>query len=221
LLLSRTFHNDARGADLQSAAIRRELFMRSRRNVAGVWLSVAALAMLGCNGLNSCAGTSGGASAAEPAIDVAKASVTKGPDASCDLCRQRACTDVSEDHIDLVAGCFSKPDPKLTAHPDPQFPRDCKAVVDCAFKHDCAYDPAKGVEHCYCGSRAVDECLTEGPADDAPCVAEWEAATRSKKVSVVLERMSDSEYPSGWAVNLLQCDRDSCGPRSEIGRCTP
>jgi hypothetical protein len=30
-----------------------------------------------------------------------------------------------------------------------------------------------------------------------------------------------SEYPSGWAFNLLECDRDRCGEKSAIGRCTP
>jgi hypothetical protein len=131
------------------------------------------------------------------------------------------CGPTSSVGVDLVAGCFVKPDPKIVPNPGADFTRDCKAVLECAYKHACAYDPATGPVHCYCGSRLVDECLAEGPAPDAPCVEEWRAATRGATNGEVLERFSLSEYPSGWAFNLLECDRDRCGEKSAIGRCTP
>ena len=163
--------------------------------------------------------------AAAPAQAAALASAetpAKGPGAACDQCRARSCVGGSnQEGLDLAAGCFQKPDPKFVPNPDAKFATDCKAAMQCAFEHDCAYDPATGPVHCYCGSRAVDECITEGPADDAPCVAEWTAATRSSKNTEILQRFSQIEYPSGWAFHLLECDRDQCGPRSPLGRCVP
>ena len=105
--------------------------------------------------------------------------------------------------------------------PDPKFIADCTAVMRCAFEHDCGYDPVRGPVHCYCGSRAVDECKDSGPGPDAPCVAEWQAATRGKTNMEVLLRFDQVQYPSGWAFHLLQCDRERCGATSPIGRCTP
>jgi hypothetical protein len=142
--------------------------------------------------------------------------------ADCDRCRAKACVGGSNSEgLDLAAGCFKTPGPKFVPSPDANFASDCKAAVDCAFKHDCAYDPSKGPVHCYCGSRAVDECITDGPAEDAACVAEWRAATRSTNNKEILQRFSQIDYPSGWAFHLLECDRDQCGARSDLGRCTP
>jgi hypothetical protein len=151
------------------------------------------------------------------------AATQRSPGAACDACRARMCAnpDAKPDGIDLVAGCYVKPDPRHVPDPDADFAADCRAAMECAYASDCAYDATLGPARCYCGSRQVDECLSQGPAPDAPCVGQWQKATRGKSNAEILERMSLIEYPSGWAFNLLECDRDRCGPKSELGRCTP
>jgi hypothetical protein len=180
-------------------------------------LSAAMLASaLGC-------GKSSDASGGDKPAQTAALEQPAKPESDCAKCRARSCAGdgANKESLDLAAGCFEKADPKFVPTPDAKFASDCKAAMDCAFKHDCAYDSAKGPVHCYCGSRAVDECVAQGPAEDAPCVAEWQAATRSQSNKEILERFSQIEYPSGWAFHLLECDRDYCGARSELGRCTP
>lgn len=193
---------------------------RFRTMVQSVWLTLALVAAssIGCN-------SSKGGNDQTPAASSAgnlKAAPAK-PDADCAKCRNTWCRgEPPNNGFDLVGVCFeNKPDPKVVPHPDANFAKDCQAVLDCAYKHDCAYDPARGPAHCYCGSRYVDECLAQGPAPDAPCVAEWQAATRSKDNGEILTRFSLLEYPAGWAFSLLECDRDRCGARSQFGRCTP
>jgi hypothetical protein len=139
--------------------------------------------------------------------------------ARCDECRARWCSKF--EGVDLVTGCFKAPDPKLVPNADPRFAADCTAVMKCAFKHNCAYDPARGPVHCYCGSRFVDECKDHGPAPDAPCVKEWQTATRGANHMEVLLRFDQIQYPSAWAFHLLECDRERCGASSPLGRCTP
>ncbi len=182
-------------------------------------LALTLLAAVGCSSAHGC---SGGDETKAVQPTAAAQNQQPGGEVSdrCKLCRTKSCSE-TENSVNLVAGCYEKPDPKLVPNPDANFTRDCQAVMKCAFAHDCAYDPALGPVHCFCGSRAVDECLKDGPADDAPCVAEWKAATRGKTTGEVLERFSLIEYPSGWAFNLLECDRDRCGPKSVVGRCTP
>jgi hypothetical protein len=173
-----------------------------------------------CGGLSSCSKPARDASApGASASAVTKASAK--PDSSCDTCRARMCSGDAQQVENLAAGCLKTPDSKLVSNPDPNFIRDCTAAVTCAYQHDCGYDAAKGPVHCYCGSRGLDECIKDGPAADAPCVPEWKAATRGKTHMEILERFSETAYPSGWAFALIECDRDRCGARSEVGRCTP
>lgn len=138
---------------------------------------------------------------------------------TCESCRAYWCT--NWEGVDLVAGCFKSPDAKYVPKPDAKFAEDCTAVMKCAFKNNCGFDRARGPVECYCGSKFVDECKTDGPAKDAPCVAEWQAATRSKDNMEVLLRFDDIERPSGWAFHLMECDRERCGATSPKGRCTP
>jgi hypothetical protein len=176
--------------------------------------SCALFALLAC-------GKSGDDNKGAPQAAALSESASK-PGPSCDECRAKSCVgDENQEHLDLPHGCLVKPDPRFVPNPDAKFAEDCRAVVECAYKHDCAYDAAQGVAHCYCGSRRVGECLEKGPADDAPCVKEWQAATRTTDNVELMHRFSKIEYPAGWAFHLLECDRDQCGPRSEQGRCVP
>jgi hypothetical protein len=143
------------------------------------------------------------------------------PPKSCEACRNRYCRDYRGEGVDLVAGCFEHVDRAKGAVADPAFNAACARVVQCAIEHDCATDPARGIAPCYCGSHAVDECIADGPAGDAPCVEAWKAATRGASNREILERMDKPEYPAGWAFHLLECDRDFCGSSSRDGRCTP
>lgn len=185
-----------------------------------VALFAASLAMSGCGMIRSCQTSN------PPSNDAHKRSEARsvppnGVPESCAVCRRTMCTDPAEHGADLVAGCLSRPDPKLVHDAEPRFIERCRAAVTCAFEHNCAYDPALGPVHCYCGSRSLEDCLRQGPAADAPCVSEWQAATGSANHIQVLERFSRIEYPSGWAFSLLECDRDHCGRGAVPGGCTP
>jgi hypothetical protein len=175
--------------------------------------------LIGHMSLNACSRRASDQPAASN--ELVKTELSAAATASCEACRAQSCNAASYQGADIADGCLKAPDPKLVPHPDPNFIHDCKAAVECAYKHDCGYDPARGPVRCYCGSRALDECIKDGPADDAPCTAEWQAATRGKTRMEVLERFSEIEYPSGWAFALIECDRDRCGAGSAYGRCTP
>ena len=95
------------------------------------------------------------------------------------------------------------------------------AAVKCAYDHKCGYEEMPGPFGCYCGSRNPTDCVAEGPAPDAPCVAEWKRATRSQDNGEIAARFDDGHYPSGWAFAMIQCDREFCGAKSKVGRCTP
>jgi hypothetical protein len=143
----------------------------------------------------SAAGT--GASPAEPSV-------------GCAACREANCRDYMGLGADLVAGCYDKIDPIAGADPnDASFLQDCQGMMQCADQSACAYGSA-GPAACYCGSASIDECMQTGPAADAPCVAQFEAATRSTDSAQISNRSSDFAYPMAWAYYLLQCDRDLC-----------
>ena len=188
---------------------------------ARCWLVLAVLCALSCGGSKTSepAKTAVPPEATKPAALEQAGKPAVKPRSTCEACRSRWCTNF--EGVDLVAGCFKAPDPKIVPDADPQFAADCTAVMRCAFEHDCAYDAARGPAHCYCGSRHVDECKADGPAPDAPCVKEWQAAARSQDNLEVLLRFDQVQYPSGWAFHLLQCDRERCGDNSPLGRCTP
>jgi hypothetical protein len=194
--------------------------MRYRRDGTGLLLSLAWLLLLvpGC-------------SPKQPVP--AAAAVTKAPAAladraapkdfplTCEGCKERFCRNYLGSGVDVLGGCLEKPNEQHGAKPDPSFVRDCTAVVKCAVEHKCAFDPNRGPVHCYCGSRFVDECKELGPAEDAPCVAEWKAATRGQTNMDVLLRFDQTAYPAGWAFHLLECMRDQCGEKGNYGRCLP
>lgn len=89
----------------------------------------------------------------------------------------------------------------------PNFVMKCARVVHCALEHDCFSDPVTGGTGCYCGSADPDTCLIQGPAPDAPCAREWEAAARSDSKEEVAVRSADLAFPSAWAFFLLECLR--------------
>jgi hypothetical protein len=192
-------------------------------------VSLALFAAAGCGALDSCSGHSAAEQPKTPAAPQAAAvEEPKAPKAppslagpSCDACRLQWCANAEGDGVDILHGCYEKPDPKYQPNPDAQFAEQCKAVVECAYKNKCGFDPALGPVECFCGSNRVDECKDIGPAKDAKCVAEWTAATRGKTTMEVLQRFTNIEYPSAWAFHLIECDRDRCGAKSPYGRCTP
>jgi len=190
---------------------------------AGSALVGAAWLALGCGGAAKDGGTKN-QSKAEPAALTAKqpgAAQAEPAGPTCDSCRERHCSNYRNFGVDLVAGCFEHPDPKL-AKDDPTFAQDCTAAVRCAVINNCGYTTSRGPSACYCGpSKQPSECIKSGPGDDAPCAEEWRRATRAKSHEEVVSRFDKYEYPSGWAFALIECDRDFCGAKSRDGRCTP
>jgi hypothetical protein len=133
-----------------------------------------------------------------------------GPSAACVTCRNTNCRDYMGSGLDLVAGCFEAINTSLGATAgDPTFLQNCVDVMNCAFQNNCAYG-VNGASDCYCGSTTPDACIASGPAADAKCVPQFQAATRSTVNADITLRVSDLAYPMGWANFLLECDRDSC-----------
>jgi hypothetical protein len=129
-------------------------------------------------------------------------------ESACDKCRETNCRHYLD--TDLVEACFEQVNPEHGADvSDRLFLRSCQDVMACAHSTGCAYG-ALGPAPCYCGSANVDTCTTEGPAADAPCRSRWQVATRTDDHALILNRMSDAAYPSGWAFALLECEREFC-----------
>jgi cysteine-rich repeat protein len=154
-----------------------------------------------------------------------------GPDETCDACREMWCTDYTGvEGFDVWNGCLSQAmagDDARTLFsvvPTPDemtFAQQCVDVVTCAYQSNCAYDAARGpAGPCYCGSRDNTMCMSMGPAPDAPCRAQWEAAARSTAVADVFAHAATLDYPAGWAFFLLECDTVFCDDTAS-GDCTP
>jgi cysteine-rich repeat protein len=155
------------------------------------------------------AGASGANTSTSSLANVADASADKDPEAACDACREKHCRNVLG--ADILAGCLESINSAFGARPgDPEFLQQCSDVVTCARETNCAYRAERQAAPCYCGSISVDECEVAGPAKDAPCVKEWQLATRSAQNMQVLQRFTDLAYPAGWAYQLLDCDRLYC-----------
>jgi cysteine-rich repeat protein len=135
---------------------------------------------------------------------------TEGPvKTACDTCRDTNCRNYLG--VDLVHGCFEAVNGDFGADPtDPKFIQDCVNVITCARANHCAYSADKAAAGCYCGSNSVDACAASGPAADAKCVPQWQAATRTTVNADVQVRFTDLSYPAGWAYFLLECDTKSC-----------
>ncbi len=127
----------------------------------------------------------------------------------CTECRNTNCRNYMG--VDLVHGCFEAVDAEFGADAaDPSFIQDCTNVVTCARANACAYSDSKQAAGCYCGSASIDTCAASGPAADAPCVPQWQAATRTTVNADVQVRFTDLSFPAGWAYFLLDSDRVSC-----------
>jgi cysteine-rich repeat protein len=150
------------------------------------------------------------------------ASVDGGvPQATCASCAAASCKMPDGDtQVDLQAGCFSAINPAYGANTaDPAFIQDCIDTVACARQHGCGFTAQFQAAECYCGTNAGDACTTVGPAANAPCLAQWQRATRSMVNADVLNRFSDLAYPAGWAYFLIDCYRNSCNTAT-TGNCT-
>jgi cysteine-rich repeat protein len=161
-------------------------------------------------GARGSSGASGTGSSTSSLANVADAGTKdKDPEAACDACREKHCRNVLG--ADILAGCLESINSAFGAPPgDPEFLQQCSDVVTCARENNCAYRAERQAAPCYCGSIPVDECEVTGPAKDAPCVQEWQVATRTTKNMQVLHRFTDLAFPAGWAYQLLDCDRQFC-----------
>jgi hypothetical protein len=140
------------------------------------------------------------------------------PGPTCESCQNTACRDFQG--VDLVAGCFTAVVGDFGADPsDPNFIQDCTDTVQCARTNGCGFTAQFQAAECYCGTNSGDACTTTGPAANAPCLAQWQRATRTTVNADVLNRFSDLAYPSGWAYFLMDCYRTSCNAAAS-GNCT-
>lgn len=152
------------------------------------------------------------------------AAVEAGPGGEkCRACRDTSCRTYVDP--DVFKGCLSAPDPDFGADAtDPTFIQRCLDAVVCAQLNRCHLTSSKGASGCYCGSISGDACSQTGPAADAPCRGQWEAAARNPGEpaptnSDVQARFSDFTYPAAWAFFLLECDVKNCSSEA-TGDCT-
>jgi cysteine-rich repeat protein len=123
------------------------------------------------------------------------------PMPTCAACAEANCR--AFQGADLVAGCFTAVSTDFGASAgDPTFIQECTDTVACARQHSCGFTAARQAQDCYCGTNDGDTCTARGPAADAPCLTQWQHATRSTTNAQVLERFSDLAYPAGWAYYL-------------------
>lgn len=150
-----------------------------------------------------------GAAAGAPALE-AEGVAGSAAYADCQTCRDQECTNFRNTGIDMYSGCLKRVDGSRGADSkDPDFIADCTAVVQCAMETRCAQTEL-GSAACYCGSRSIEDCYAMGPASDAPCVKQWQRATRTRDNAELAARFSDPKYPAGWAHWLLRCDQAKC-----------
>jgi hypothetical protein len=127
------------------------------------------------------------------------------------------CHDVDSSGIDAIANCFTSP----TGTQSPQDAQLCIDVLDCAFVHNCAYDPSAGLNGCWCTAAASVCQSTDGlEANHGPCfeqifsatqvLVDKPTATRTQQLDAAIIRFSQETYPSGAAFWLLSCDADYC-----------
>jgi cysteine-rich repeat protein len=134
---------------------------------------------------------------------------------ACAECQERECTkyfadEQGEGGIDLVSGCLEAIDPGFADPSDGAFIQQCVDLVNCALGHGCGFGAGNQPSQCYCGSTSLDNCVTEGPAADAPCLAEFRAAARSERHSEIQNRFTDQAFPLGWGYLLLECYQAKC-----------
>ena len=144
---------------------------------------------------------------------------TVGGVSACRTCEEANCRNYMG-QIDAVAGCFEgKPLESEVPLVEPMFAAKCIAAVNCARQHDCGYTPGAYGATCYCGSNFIvgtggnfdpNKCIDQGNAPDAPCVAEWQAATAETIPNLVMANLTDDHEISGWVAYLLQCDVELC-----------
>jgi cysteine-rich repeat protein len=179
----------------------------ARSAAAGAAGGAGAASGAGGAGGSGSGGKGSGANA--PGEVSANVSGDAGVNDKCQACREANCRNVLG--ADILAGCMEAVNSTFGAPAgDPEFVQQCSEVVACARENQCAYRAERQAAPCYCGSISVDECQEKGPAEDAPCMAEWQAATRTTNNALVLTRFSDLAFPAGWAYQLLDCDRLHC-----------
>lgn len=128
---------------------------------------------------------------------------------ACEKCQNDKCANYSG--IDLVRGCFAEIDTSYGApEGDPDFIQQCIDVVNCALTAGCGFDEQKTPAACYCGSNTLADCTTEGASADAPCLPEFQAASKTTVNADIFNRFSDLSYPVGWAYFLIECYAREC-----------
>lgn len=134
----------------------------------------------------------------------------------CSKCLSDKCTNFSPKDeptavIDVESGCLRTIDVGFGADPnDETFVPSCSALIACDLKTNCS---ANGInsQRCYCGYldsldplASSDRCVA-GPAPDAQCRSEYEAASKSVASAEILGRDSDLAFASTWARFLMEC----------------
>jgi hypothetical protein len=89
----------------------------------------------------------------------------------------------------------------------------CQRLYACMRDSGCVQnnDPSK----CWCGSVDAYECETGMQPGTGPCLRELIDAAGSSDATVINQRLTDSSFPIGAAINLASCRSVSCSRLSD------
>ncbi len=89
----------------------------------------------------------------------------------------------------------------------------CKRLYACMRDSGCVANSNPAT--CWCGSVDPYECETGMTPPNGPCVQEFNDAAGSSDATVINDRLTDSKYPLGGAINLAACRSVSCSQLSD------
>lgn len=150
----------------------------------------------------------GPGSGADAGISCAHGDPTKCEGESCNDCTNANCetlaTAAAQETVP-IAGCdFFVSDADVAR---------CQRLYACMRDSGCVEnsDPTK----CWCGTVDPYECETGMTPPDGPCAQQFNDAAGSSDATVINDRLTDSRYPLGGAINLAACRSVYCSQLSD------
>lgn len=152
--------------------------------------------------------TTGAGGAGDAGASCANADPTTCEGDPCNACTNENCDTLISASVDSrvpIAGCdiFVSDDERAR----------CERLYACMRDSGCVEnsDPSK----CWCGSVDTYECETGMTPANGPCVQQFIDAAGNSDATVINDRLTDSRYPLGGAINLAACRSVSCSRLSD------
>ncbi len=131
-------------------------------------------------------------------------------------CEGSACNDCTDMHCNTLAAASAQdtvPDTGCDIFLTDAEAARCQRLYACMRVSGCVQnsDPTR----CWCGSVDPYECETGMTPPSGPCAREFSDAAGSTDATVINDRLTDSAYPLGGALNLAACRSVSCSRLSD------